>query len=364
MKNIYPFQCREDIQAEARVWVLKFNGDSLPTHADILAMREWSKRSPIHLIELKKAENFWAEADLLSRLAVPVSRDGIKERQGFYHQFFGLFRYRGGAVFSAVLILGVTIALSLWWSPMAGRVGNGQYQTTIGEQKILTLLDGSQIQLDTNSRVRVTYGEEMRQVYLLRGKAHFTVSENPDRPFEVYAGSGLVRAVGTAFSVDLAGYDVRVTVDEGRVELARVIENVQKISNEILSERSDLGSDLIERDHIPEVFLTLDRGQRASFDQVEEKVHNLKEKDLSREMAWRRGVLIFIDEPLRNVIKEVGRYTKTRIEMYDDELKDIQVGGRFRVGELDALFDILEAGFGVQVSYVNDEYIQLRFDDK
>ena len=97
---------------------------------------------------------------------------------------------------------------------------NGLYATAVGQQTTTVLPDGSQIILNTNSQIRVKYGDQYRQVHLLQGEALFTVAKNSSRPFRVYAGSGQIQAIGTAFSVYLKGPVVQVTVTEGRVALA------------------------------------------------------------------------------------------------------------------------------------------------
>ena len=92
----------------------------------------------------------------------------------------------------------------------------------MGEQKTITLPDNSVVQLNTNSRLQFDYRGQARAVYLHQGEVHFSVAKNPDRPFEVYAGTGRVRAIGTAFSVTLndRSDEVNVLVTEGVVEIA------------------------------------------------------------------------------------------------------------------------------------------------
>lgn len=284
MDNVHPFQSHEDIRAEARDWVLRFNRDTEPTAEDISALREWAGRSSVHRAELERATEFWCDANLLSELAVPVGRSGARsmgERRGRLWQRL-LPRSFSSAVV-AVLFLGVAVVVSLQLLQIHGDIENGTYTTAIGEQRVLVLSDASQIQLDTNSEVRVDYGESSRSIHLVRGKAHFDVAKEQRRPFEVYAADGLVRAVGTAFSVYIDNRDVKVTVNEGRVDLARVQRrallqtgDVGATSGHEVSGRSQIGS---------EVFVSLKKGQSAQFNKNEQEVNELSDKDLSRELA-------------------------------------------------------------------------------
>lgn len=363
MNNIYDFQSRDDILDEAYTWVLLFNADTPVTDDDIAALKEWSSRSPAHREALKEAEGFWCEAELLSLLAVPthqVRRAGLGR---FIRRLIGAPSSVEGAgavmftrwrAFASVLFLGLGITLVSSLMPVKDSVGNGVYSTAVGEQKLIILRDASQVQLDTHSQVRVAYEDSVRKIHLLRGKAHFDVAKNQERPFEVYAGEGLVRAVGTAFSVYLADSDIEVLVDEGRVDLARLA---------LKPEQHVLADQVIPAARVQpgKVFMSLERGQGVQFNRVEQEFMQLSDKDLNNKLAWRKGVLVFVRDPLVDVISEVGRYTNVKIEIVDPALRDLVMGGRFRVGELDALLDVLDIGFGVQVSYLSEQHIQLRF---
>ena len=370
MDNIHRFQRYDDILEEARVWVLTFNADSPATDADIQALREWAQRSPAHRQALKEAEAFWCEAELLSELAVPINRQQparVRSAWGaICHRLSSIHRT---AAVSLVLLLGISMTLLTPLLPLNGSVGNGIYSTAIGEQTTLLLRDNSQVQLDTDSQVRVAYQRGIRQIYLLRGKAHFNVAKHPQRPFEVYAGEGLVRAVGTAFSVYLTDNDVQVTVDEGRVDLARLTATSDTEQPPLPAQATDNNSVSIKQptSNAPpdrptgnnNVFLSLDKGQSARFNQTQQTLAQLTEKDLAQELAWRKGLLVFARDPLTQVVSEVSRYTQTKIEIADPALADLMLGGRFRVGELDALFEVLEIGFGVKINYINEHHVQL-----
>ena len=365
MENVHPFQSQQEIRAEARAWVLKFNSDTAPSEQDIAAMREWAKRSPVHRAELSRSETFWADADLLTDLAVPVGRHSNKTSgQLIASMFKKLFNLNPLGAWASATAASLAIAVAVLILPLSGQVGNGTYSTAIGEQKILSLTDHSSVQLDTNSQIRIAYSDGLRQIYLLNGKAHFDVAKNPQRPFEVYAGGGMVRAVGTAFSVHVIEQEVEVVVEEGRVDLARVMPSAPDAelpptaANSTAANSTPANSPIAPPTH--NVFLSLDKGQSALFNQNRQLLSQLAGKDLSRELAWRRGLLIFTGDPLHQVISEVNRYTKTTIEISDPELGALMIGGRFRVGELEALFDVLEAGFGVQISYIDKDHIQLR----
>src|SRR5262249_36863484 len=80
-------------------------------------------------------------------------------------------------------------------------------------------VDGSTIVLNTDTEIDADLARGTRSIKLIRGEAEFEVAKDSRRPFLVYAGDHLVKAVGTAFTVCLRQKNVEVMVSEGVVEL-------------------------------------------------------------------------------------------------------------------------------------------------
>ncbi len=95
------------------------------------------------------------------------------------------------------------------------------YTSAVGERRILRLADGSTVELNSRSRVRVRFSQEQRDVELLEGQALFEVAKDAHRPFVVRSDSLRVRAIGTQFDVNRKTTDTTVTVVEGRVSVYR-----------------------------------------------------------------------------------------------------------------------------------------------
>ena len=335
--NISSINPQPNLRSQARDWVIRFNRDTAPSKADIAELRAWATQSADHRQALHEAQQVWADADQLAELAVPIAHRGRRALRAWLHRVVQQLTPQtpAGTASTAACALLSVVALG-WYLSIAGIAGNGEYRTSIGQQRLLVLEDNSSIQLDTNSQLRIAYSEGSRQIILQQGKAYFDVAKNPDRPFQVYAAGGMVQAVGTAFTVAVDNQDIEVTVDEGRVNLARV-ESAQPTA----------------------VFLSVDSSQSAVFNSSQQTLIQLADNELSQELAWRRGLLIFAGEPLSTVVQEVSRYTPTTIEISDPELRQLLIGGRFRTGELEALFDVLETGFGVRISYRDNNHIEL-----
>ncbi len=81
------------------------------------------------------------------------------------------------------------------------RVWGADQRTAAGEQRVLTLDDGSRLTLAGDSAINLDLVDHQRHVTLLRGRAYFQVASDPHRPFLVEAGEARVRVTGTRFEV-------------------------------------------------------------------------------------------------------------------------------------------------------------------
>src|SRR5690606_18639485 len=179
-------------------------------------------RSPAHRNELRKLAALWRKMNVLTELAVPIGKDSSHKKSTLKKTLCRPhLNYR---VAGAVLLLVVISLVSLnLWEQFDARMlksTNGVYITQVGEQRSVSLSDGSAILLNTNTQVRVDYRPDSRDVRLLQGEAEFTVAKDVERPFRVYAGNERVQAVGTAFTVYIQDNKIDVTVTEGQVNLS------------------------------------------------------------------------------------------------------------------------------------------------
>ena len=204
--------------------------------------------------------------------------------------------------------------------------------------------------LNTNSRAKVAYSPERRTVRLLNGEAYFTVTPGAERPFIVYAGNGMVRAVGTAFSVNIKPEGVEVTVTEGSVELNALgdypAKNPTPADNSIVDENIDRAA-------------ILKAGQSATVAQTIQQVETIEQEQMDMKLSWQEGLLRFSGDSLEEVVAEVSRYTSLSIEIRDPKLHDLRIGGIFKVGEIEKMFEALEAGFGIRAERVNENLVVL-----
>ena len=113
-------------------------------------------------------------------------------------------------------LLSLLVAGSLWWLDPAWHTE--QVRVAVGAQRELVLADGSQVLLDSGSRLQIERHLRSRQLELLEGQARFTVV-HADAPFIVHSQGVRVRDIGTVFDVRSDVRGVRVGVLEGAVEV-------------------------------------------------------------------------------------------------------------------------------------------------
>lgn len=109
-------------------------------------------------------------------------------------------------------LLSLLVAGSLWWLDPAWHTE--QVRVAVGAQRELVLADGSQVLLDSGSRLQIERHLRSRQLELLEGQARFTVV-HADAPFIVHSQGVRVRDIGTVFDVRSDVRGVRVGVLEG-----------------------------------------------------------------------------------------------------------------------------------------------------
>jgi transmembrane sensor len=328
------------ISREAREWLIRLDGDERLNAAEREKLREWMARSPSHTAELKHLAQFWNNANILTELAVPLRSLAPQNRAV-------PTSHSARWTFAAACLCGL-IAGGLWWFH-SGRVPNGTYVTALGQQRTLPLEDGSTIEMNTDSQVQVDYSDQLRKIRLLRGEALFKVTPNKERPFKVFAARGVVRAVGTAFAVAIQGTDLRVTVTKGEVEVSED-EPAAPLS-------TTAGQDV----RLPPTHVALKAGQTATINaKIPAQPETLPSAELERRLSWQTGYLAFTGQSLQQVVDEVNRYSAISLEIADPKLAGLAVGGRFKVGDLDAVCDALQSTFGIRVVRLDDQHWQLR----
>ena len=392
MSNVRGFTNTQKIKEEAALWLLKIEDESPLSDENVAELRQWVNSSDVHREIITRMSKTWGDMDVLTAMMSPTithKRTPIKLFKTWVFSpvfaFVYLFRQLFSItvkIFSSPKSIGAAVALStvlcVWLvMPWQGfdktAMPDNVYVTSIGEHSKHTLPDGSILWLNSSSEVEVQYSPKYRRISLLEGEAHFEVVKDPTRPFEVYSQGRLVRAVGTAFTVYKIENRIEVFVSEGKVELAIVDKTFVITPNDTSDKNIQAGVSKAETSQndleapVKQYLGQLEAGQSISIADVDKlaimsnqnKIVQLDPGEIVRKLSWLDGKLVFAGESLQEVVTEISRHTSMRIDVPDPKLKKMRIGGHFQAGETDALFIVLESGFGIHVNKLSKNHVEL-----
>ncbi len=249
----------------------------------------------------------------------------------------------------------IMIAAGTWW-----RYAPVSYETGTGERRVVALADGSSISLDAATRVDVRFLGDRRELWLRRGRAKFTVAKDALRPFSVEAGSRMVVATGTQFSVERIAREVRVILYEGHV----AVMDTSRPKPQVLASRP--GSVTAERALAPGHQLIISDEDRALASARPlakadmPPIPRIVSVDPGRSVAWEGGLLEFVDEPLNTAIERMNRYGTTALSADAGAGRTILISGQFEGGNTDAFVEGVTSLFPVEAVRRPDGTIELR----
>jgi transmembrane sensor len=204
------------------------------------------------------------------------------------------------------------------------------YSTPKGGRQTIALADGSRIELNTDTTLRIALDKNTRKAWLEKGEAYFQVRHNANRPFTVYAGNQRVIDLGTKFLLRRGPGRLDVALLEGRIQLET------------------------KAGHHPTV---LSPGDSAIVMADSVSVTRKDAKDLIAKLGWRRGVVTFDRTTLADAVAELNRYNNRKLVVSDPRVARITIGGTFDVNNVDTFIDIAREDFGLHVSNRGDETV-------
>ncbi len=256
---------------------------------------------------------------------------------------------------------------------------SGVYSTDFGEQRTLTLEDGSVITLNTESRIRVRLSARERVITLTKGEVFFQVAHDARRPFWVSADGAVVRAVGTQFNIRIAPVDTVVSVVEGvvKVTLSEGSMTPQAIAPVATQEAAvDPGNGLRRADDMPAATagsafgageVILNRGQEALIERHAVDDEPVAPAIRKRETAltlhsaeWTLGRYEFAATSIRDVLTEFKRYRRFRVQFGDADIGQVKITGSFDTRDPEAVLDYIGTIPGISVERTGPQSYSIR----
>lgn len=213
-----------------------------------------------------------------------------------------------------------------WMQWQAHPVYEQAFETARGRQSEVRLPDGSTLQLEAATSLKVVFFRGHREVRMAEGQALFTVQADAARPFRVEAGGVRVTVVGTRFSVRstpaVPGREAtEVAVAHGKVRVERIADAAAAPSFDLVA------------------------GQRVVMGAVPTLGTIAADS-----VAPRKGTqLSFSNTPLAGALAEMARHADLGIAAVDPSVADLRLTGTFDPRDAAATRRLLANALPVQL---------------
>lgn len=242
----------------------------------------------------------------------------ITQSQPFFSQRRLSYMYKLAA--SVAIVLGLFWAGQKWFKKEGDNVNlAANYKSDYvpkGEKKDLTLMDGTLVKLNSDSRL--SYPDEFdrkgRNVKLT-GEAFFDVKRDESRPFTINTAAFDIQVLGTSFNVEVHDEDqlATVSVESGTVR-------VEPLNSK----------DAYELTKNKKLVLDLKTGAVS-----------LENIDATLDLKWTKGILFFDKTPLAEVKKNLERWYDVEINIEDNSLNNKKLSGQHSNETLEEVLETL-----------------------
>jgi transmembrane sensor len=291
--------------------------------ADQAELDAWLAESFLHRAAYLRVEAIVARTQHLVALRPFEFGQGMPGGPGktMYRRFVLPFLAAASvALFSA---LGIPFVSSLMQSP------DRNFSTDVGGRTLVKFADGTQIELNTDTAMRFRMTGEERTVWLERGEAWFHVSHNAANPFTVVVGKHRVIDLGTEFLVRRGANDVEVALVNGRA--------------------------MLNTEGTPATMLA--PGDDAVATPVSVSVTRKTPQQLADELAWRRGVLVFRNTRLADVVREFNRYNAIKLVIADSSVAGVKISTDLKADDVESFVQLAEAVLNLRADREGNEIL-------
>jgi len=393
------------ILEEASEWFVDFRVGDIDQHSRE-RFDEWLRRSPEHIRAYMEIAKTYVELPLGSlagkidvdsliayahsgenvvsfndpRAAQPNTPDAMSAaanlRESQPRRVVRTQHLRRRILAAASFVLVVVAAAAVWWRTERFP----SYTTDIGERRSITLPDGSTVDLNARSKLRIEFTEDERRIVLLDGQALFQVAKDKNRPFTVASGEATVRAVGTQFDVNRRPNGTTVTVLEGRVAVystsrqeasptgsaeSQSAASAPNATSPRASAQTQIAGHatplpagpssalptnspgLTDPSGSPAIFLSA--GEQVTVTSAE-VVPVPARADIAATTAWMQRRLIFDGSRLSDVVLEFNRYNKRQLVIDGAVLSDFHVSGVYSSTDPASLIRFLREQPGMKIT--------------
>lgn len=319
----------DPIEDEALAWLMRSTSGEF-SDQQARKLEQWLAQSDVHRRAYAEAKQLWQglgqlqDSQVIGERASQAPKNDPSNEQTQQPDLVSLQavtepRKRTTRIrclsFAAAACLAL-LAIFLNPDPEAISLRLAEHHTATGEQRTLTLADGSSVYLNSASALNTDYSQEQRRIELIAGEAEFVVAKDRNRPFVVVTDGHEVKALGTDFIVKKQKSGVSVTVIESSVQVTQP-----------------------DNPDIPKIILHPGERINTALGQAPGQLMKVK---IDRAQAWRNKRLIFEAEPLDNVVAEINRYRPGHVFLSDNTLANYRVSGVFHIDQIDKVLAVID----------------------
>lgn len=298
----------EKVTDQAYAWVVALRGENV-SDKNLEEFADWLASTDVHQLAWNQALDVWETLGAIANLPLEELMIDDSDRAKISSDKkvpmrFSLFENWGRlwkpiALAFSLATVGLFTVFNL---QPEGEI----YTAGVGQYLAVTLVDGSVVELNTDTEISVSFTEDSRDLELLKGEVFFTVAADKDKPFTVSVAGATIQAVGTAFNIH------RFT---NQSAILTVVEGIVRVQEAAGSSVSSAQSKLLTVNEAMEI----------------DSVLGLSESHVSQlhATAWRQGLLLFDNTSINDAVEMLNRYMHQKVIVADDVSKSIKISGTF-----------------------------------
>ncbi|MGC4011275.1 MAG: DUF4880 domain-containing protein [Pseudomonas sp.] len=301
-------------------WLLELQSPPV-SPATLSAWNDWRQADPMHEAAWQRIESLTQRLSLGNSAARSAlvhaglqQSDGVSRRNAI--KSLAVLLCAGGAAWS--------MRDSVPWQQWTA-----DYRTSVGEQRRVTLADGSGVLLNTDSAIDFSLDENTRRLRLIEGEI-LVQAHSEARPLLTQTAEGEVRTTAARFAVRQFPFHSQLIVHQGQVQVtpAQAPHSVREIG----------------------------AGQWVRFTRHEVlQSRTLVENDL----AWADGMFIASNQRLADFLAELSRYRRGRLAC-DPALASLRVSGTYPLADTDRVLDSLSQSLHLEQRRFTRYWVELR----
>lgn len=302
-----------DIEVQATDWLQRQHfWDWSPD--DQIALETWLGESSAHRVAYLRMKSGFARTERLVALRTSEKSEGRPLWPGFL---------RLAASMAAIAVLSVAGAFYL---ARGSASPEATYTTPVGGHELVRLADGSQVELNTNTVLRLSMDDGRRIAKLERGEAYFQITHDAAHPFVVETAGHRVTDLGTQFSVRDEPGRMEVILVEGRARIDSASAQDQRESAVL----------------VPGDFAV------ATVDSM--SVRKETARDIANALGWRHDLLVFHDTTLADAAASLNRYNRNKLVIDDPAAARLTINGTFGTHDVEFFARMAQSIFRLHVT--------------